>query len=379
MVPGVPVLPVHLLDDGAGALLVAHPGQGAAESGVALLDLREPVACDREVRRDRHDPTLPIQPRVTHPDGSDTINRMRIVSLLPSTTEILFAIGAGDDVVGVTFECDYPPEARSVAIVSTSALPEGLDSAGIDATWSAAMRAGEDLYHLDEGALAGLDADLVVTQDLCAVCAVDVSRGRRRAGPSRLHRRGADDRPAHPRRGARLDRDARRGHRPPRPRPSNWSTRCGRGSTAVARAGRRQGPPERHRGCWCSSGPTRPSRRATGCRRWSRRPAAYPRIGAAGREVGPGHLGAGAGRSARTSSCARPAVTTSTGSTALARRPGGLRGAAGRHAGVGGGRQRVVRPPGPTAGRRDGGAGPAVGQLLEHPDRPVEGAAQRIR
>jgi len=100
---------------------------------------------------------------------------MRIVSLLPSTTEILYAIGAGDDVVGVTFECDYPVEARERRIVSTSALPEGLGPAEIDAFVSAAMRAGEDLYHLDEGALAGLDADLVVTQDLCAVCAVDVS------------------------------------------------------------------------------------------------------------------------------------------------------------------------------------------------------------
>jgi iron complex transport system substrate-binding protein len=100
---------------------------------------------------------------------------MRIVSLLPSTTEILFAIGAGDDVVGVTFECDHPPEARGRRIVSTSALPEGLDSAGIDAFVTAAMHAGEDLYHLDEGALSGLDADLVVTQDLCAVCAVDVA------------------------------------------------------------------------------------------------------------------------------------------------------------------------------------------------------------
>jgi len=100
---------------------------------------------------------------------------MRIVSLLPSTTEILFAIGAGDDVVGVTFECDHPREARERRIVSTSALPEGLDSAGIDAFVTAAMHAGEDLYHLDEDALSGLDADLVVTQDLCAVCAVDVS------------------------------------------------------------------------------------------------------------------------------------------------------------------------------------------------------------
>ncbi len=100
---------------------------------------------------------------------------MRIVSLLPSTTEILFAIGAGDDVVGVTFECDFPAEARSRRIVSTSALPEGLSPAEIDAFVGAAMARGDDLYHLDEGALAGLDADLVVTQDLCAVCAVDVS------------------------------------------------------------------------------------------------------------------------------------------------------------------------------------------------------------
>src|SRR3954453_16432758 len=100
---------------------------------------------------------------------------MRIVSLLPSTTEILFAIGAGDDVVGVTFECDFPAEARTRRIVSTSAMPEGLSPAAIDDFVVGAMARGDDLYPLDEGALAGLDADLVVTQDLCAVCAVDVS------------------------------------------------------------------------------------------------------------------------------------------------------------------------------------------------------------
>lgn len=100
---------------------------------------------------------------------------VRIVSLLPSTTEILFAIGAGDDVVGVTFECDFPEVARQRTIVSTSAMPEGLTSAEIDAFVVEAMKRGDDLYHLDEGALSGLDADLVVTQDLCAVCVVDVS------------------------------------------------------------------------------------------------------------------------------------------------------------------------------------------------------------
>ncbi|HEY8471672.1 MAG TPA: ABC transporter substrate-binding protein [Natronosporangium sp.] len=100
---------------------------------------------------------------------------MRIVSLLPSTTEILFALGVGDQVVGVTFECDYPPEARQRRIVSTSALPAGLSPAEIDRVVAERLAAGEDLYHLDRGALAGLDADLIVTQDLCAVCAVDVT------------------------------------------------------------------------------------------------------------------------------------------------------------------------------------------------------------
>ena len=100
---------------------------------------------------------------------------MRIVSLLPSTTEILFCLGAGDDVVGVTFECDHPAEARTRTIVSTSAMPDDLSPKAIDEFVAEAMSNGQDLYHLDEGALAGLDADLVVTQDLCAVCAVDVS------------------------------------------------------------------------------------------------------------------------------------------------------------------------------------------------------------
>ena len=105
-----------------------------------------------------------------------TIGLVRVVSLLPSATEIVFALGRGDDLVGVTFECDHPPEARSRRFVSTSALPEGLTPAEIDREVSARVAAGEDLYHLDAHALAELDADVVLTQDLCAVCAVDLDR-----------------------------------------------------------------------------------------------------------------------------------------------------------------------------------------------------------
>ena len=101
---------------------------------------------------------------------------MRIVSLLPSTTEILFALGAGDDVVGVTFECDTPAEARTRTIVSTSAMPSGM-TPGRDrrVRRGRSRRRGDDLYHLEADALRALDPTLVVTQDLCAVCAVDVT------------------------------------------------------------------------------------------------------------------------------------------------------------------------------------------------------------
>jgi iron complex transport system substrate-binding protein len=102
------------------------------------------------------------------------VTHVRIVSLLPSATEIVFDLGLGDRLVGVTFECDFPAEARSKRVVSTSALPEGLSPAEIDVVVKERMAAGEDLYRLDRGAFADLDPTLVLTQDLCAVCAVDV-------------------------------------------------------------------------------------------------------------------------------------------------------------------------------------------------------------
>ena len=141
---------------------------------------------------------------------------MRIVSLLPSTTEILFGLGAGEDVVGVTFECDTPAEARSRTVVSTSAMPSGLSPAEIDAYVVAAVARGEDLYHLAADALRSLDPTLVVTQDLCAVCAVDVTTVDEALAHLGLPRRGAHRRPAHARGGAGLGAAARQGDGPRR-------------------------------------------------------------------------------------------------------------------------------------------------------------------
>ncbi|HTX57401.1 MAG TPA: cobalamin-binding protein [Candidatus Acidoferrales bacterium] len=97
---------------------------------------------------------------------------MRIVSLLPSATEILFGIGAGDDVVGVTHECDYPAEAATRPHLTSSALPAAGSSAEIDRHVRRSLHEGSSLYHLDADLLERLAPDLIVTQELCAVCAV---------------------------------------------------------------------------------------------------------------------------------------------------------------------------------------------------------------
>jgi iron complex transport system substrate-binding protein len=91
---------------------------------------------------------------------------------LPSATEILFAIGAGDDVVAVTHECDYPPEALRLPRVTSSSWPELRDAGAIDRHVRAAMHAGSSLYDLDSALLDRLEPDLIVTQELCPVCAV---------------------------------------------------------------------------------------------------------------------------------------------------------------------------------------------------------------
>ena len=98
---------------------------------------------------------------------------MRLVSLLPSATEIVYALGLGEDLVGVTFECDEPPEARSEKTVVVGGRDtSGMTPGEIDDYVRAQMAAGADLYTLHAEALADLRPELILTQDLCRVCAL---------------------------------------------------------------------------------------------------------------------------------------------------------------------------------------------------------------
>ncbi len=97
---------------------------------------------------------------------------MRIVSLVPHATELLFALGLGDQVVGVTHECDHPPAALDVRRVTRDVLPAGLSAGQIDAAVRERVADGRAIYELDEEAVRDLEPDLIVTQALCAVCAV---------------------------------------------------------------------------------------------------------------------------------------------------------------------------------------------------------------
>jgi iron complex transport system substrate-binding protein len=97
---------------------------------------------------------------------------MRIVSLVPHATELLYALGLGDSVVGVTHECDYPPATAELPRITRDVLPAGLSAAEIDAAVRERTEKGEAIYLLDEEMLAELEPDLIVTQELCPVCAV---------------------------------------------------------------------------------------------------------------------------------------------------------------------------------------------------------------
>jgi iron complex transport system substrate-binding protein len=97
---------------------------------------------------------------------------MRIVSLVPSATEMLFALGLGSDLIAVTHECDYPPAALELPRVTRDVLPDGLSAAQIDAAVKERTLAGESIYEIDTELLHDLRPDLIVTQALCTVCAV---------------------------------------------------------------------------------------------------------------------------------------------------------------------------------------------------------------
>ncbi len=97
---------------------------------------------------------------------------MRIASLVPSATELLGALGLAESVVAITHECDHPPELADRPRLTRSLIPAGLDPAEIDAAVRERVGAGESLYGLDTDLLESLDVDLIVTQQVCEVCAV---------------------------------------------------------------------------------------------------------------------------------------------------------------------------------------------------------------
>jgi iron complex transport system substrate-binding protein len=97
---------------------------------------------------------------------------MRIASLVPSATEMLFALGLGESVVAVTHECDYPPQAQALPRLTRTVLPPGRGAREIDAAVKATVGEGRALYELDEERLAELEPDLIVTQAVCDICAV---------------------------------------------------------------------------------------------------------------------------------------------------------------------------------------------------------------
>jgi iron complex transport system substrate-binding protein len=97
---------------------------------------------------------------------------MRIVSLVPHATELLFALGLGGDVVAVTHECDFPAEVLELPHVTRDVLPAGLSAGEIDAAVRERTEEGKAIYELDENRICDLEPDLIVTQELCQVCAV---------------------------------------------------------------------------------------------------------------------------------------------------------------------------------------------------------------
>ncbi len=132
----------------------------------------------------------PKRPQLANQPPFVILGGMRIASLVPSSTEMLFALGLGESVVGVTHECDHPPAAVELPHLTATVLPEGLAAGEIDAAVKSIVGEGKALYSLDERRLAGLEPDLIVTQAVCDVCAVSyedvVEVAARLPGPPRV-------------------------------------------------------------------------------------------------------------------------------------------------------------------------------------------------
>ena len=107
-----------------------------------------------------------------HDNKLKQLNTMRIVSFLPSATEMVYALGLDEQLVGVTHECDYPPQARNKPVVVRNVLPiETMTQGEIDRAVAERMHNGDSLYQIDEDLLRKLSPDLILTQNLCQVCA----------------------------------------------------------------------------------------------------------------------------------------------------------------------------------------------------------------
>src|SRR5438477_84274 len=127
----------------------------------------------RRASRSRSQPSMSAsRSRIASSSRSVIVSPVRIASLVPSATETLFALGLGDDVVAVTHECDYPPEALELPHITRSAIPEGLGAGEIDREVRERIGRGEAIYELDHPVLRDLHPELIVTQALCEVCAV---------------------------------------------------------------------------------------------------------------------------------------------------------------------------------------------------------------
>jgi iron complex transport system substrate-binding protein len=196
---------------------------------------------------------------------------VRLVSLLPSATEIVYALGLGGDLVGVTFECDEPPAARrEKTVVVGGRDTSGMSPGEIDSYVRAQAAAGADLYTLHARALAGLRPDLILTQDLCRVCALPAGQVQDaldylgcQADVLSLDPSSLDDV---------LDSILAVGRRAGVPDRAARLVACASAWATAPRAS----PGARGPGSRSSSGPTRRSPPATGYPTWSLRLAASP-------------------------------------------------------------------------------------------------------